>query len=118
MSHQRYVQRCIRVCTILHVTCYAQYYVNRSSGMLYFYPPPEWKSSQVCNYIASLLLLIYIAMHNHLQAFASVGGSLIVMDYVSHVTIKGLQMMYSRTTAVEANGGIVIYSFMQLGNFV
>ena len=28
---------------------YAQYYVNRSSGMLYFYPPPQWKSGQVCN---------------------------------------------------------------------
>ena len=46
-------------------------------------------------------------MHNNLQTFVSVGESLIVMNYVSYVTIRGLQMMYSRTTAVEANGGIV-----------
>ena len=41
----------------------------------------------------------------NLQAFVSVGESIIVMDYNSHVTIKGLQMLYSRKTAIEANQG-------------
>lgn len=63
-------------------------------------------------------MYIAIAVLNHLQTFASVGESLIVMNYVSHITIKGLQIMYSRTTAVEANGGIIICDCMQLGNSV
>ena len=40
-----------------------------------------------------------------LQSFVSVGETVMVMNNVSHVTIQGLQILYSRTIAVEANGG-------------
>ena len=41
----------------------------------------------------------------HLQTFVSVGESIIVMNNVSYVTIQGFQILYSRTTAIEAYQG-------------
>lgn len=93
---------CITNMIIVMIICHIQYYVNRSSGVLYFYPPPQWKTGQVCN---SNYIYVRTWMYMYLQAFVSVGESIIEMNYVSNVTIQGLEMLYSRRTAVEANGG-------------
>ena len=54
------------------------------------------------------------------QAFVSVGESIIVMNNVSYITIQGLQMLYSRTIAVEAYKGcqhVVMYIILYGGIF-
>ncbi|XP_065903276.1 uncharacterized protein [Dysidea avara] len=78
--HEKARFYCVNILEELDVP--TEYYVNRTSGTLYFYPPKNWKTS---------------------KAFVSVGESLLTINQVSYVTIKGLRMWYSRTTAVQVS---------------
>jgi len=55
-------------------------------------------------------------MYNVQQAFVSVGESLLTMNQVSYVTIKGLRMWYSRTTAVQVSEGKMYYYYTIMYN--
>ncbi len=57
-----------------------EYYIERSSGMVYFYPPPGAAPSA--------------------QAFVSVRKGIVHLDSVRYVTLSGLQLMFSQGTAV------------------
>ena len=46
------------------------------------------------------------------QTFVSVGESLLTMNQASYVTIKGLRMWYSRTTAVQVSEGTILYMYI------
>jgi len=61
-----------------------EWYLDRDSGVLYFWPPEPIESA---------------------KAFVSEAGTMISMQDVSHVTIRGLTIEMNRGTAVRIQGG-------------
>ena len=61
-----------------------EWYLDRTNGLLYFWPPSDIRQS---------------------RAFVSVLGTLIELQNVEHVTFRGLTFEFNRGTAVAVQGG-------------
>ena len=62
-----------------------EWYLDRSAGVLYFYPPSDPAAATVC--------------------ISMLSSPLVVMQEVSHVTLQGLVLELGRTSGIVVNGG-------------
>ena len=78
-----------------------EYYMDRTTGILYFWPPDPVSASEV--------------------AVSTLEGPMIQMEDVSHITIQGLTLEYTRGNGIQISGGEDVHvagcTICNIGNY-